>query len=184
MAGADAMLTLVTGPSRSGKSRWAEHLALRSGRPVTYIATGPRLEGDASWSERLALHRRRRPADWPTWEVEGQLSAALEQAPAEHLLLIDSLGTWLAHHLELDTGAWEQEQQHLLSALQRCRAAALIVSEETGWGVVPPTAIGGRFRDRLGALQQELLPRCNEAWLVVHGRAIDLLRLSRPVPEL
>jgi adenosylcobinamide kinase/adenosylcobinamide-phosphate guanylyltransferase len=178
------MLTLVTGPSRSGKSRWAEHLALRSGRPVTYIATGPCLDGDACWSERLALHRRRRPADWTTWEVEGQLSAALKQAPAERLLLIDSLGTWLAHHLELDTDAWEREQEQLLSALQHCCSPTLIVAEETGWGVVPPTAIGGRFRDRLGALQQRLLPRCSEAWLVVHGRAIDLLRLSRPVPEL
>ena len=178
------MLTLVTGPSRSGKSRWAEHLALHSGRPVTYVATGPCLEGDASWSERLALHRRRRPAHWPTLEVEGQLSAALEQAPAERLLLIDSLGTWLAHHLELDAAAWEQEQEHLLTALQHCRSTTLIVSEETGWGVVPPTAIGGRFRDRLGALKQQLLPRCGEAWLVVHGLAIDLLRLSTPVPEL
>jgi len=49
--------------------------------------------------------------------------------------------------------------------------------------VVPSTAVGGVFRDRLGALQQRLMPHCNAAWLVVSGRALDLLRLGHAVPE-
>ncbi|HEY9645731.1 MAG TPA: bifunctional adenosylcobinamide kinase/adenosylcobinamide-phosphate guanylyltransferase, partial [Chroococcidiopsis sp.] len=32
-------LILVTGPSRSGKSEWAEWLANHSHKPVTYVAT-------------------------------------------------------------------------------------------------------------------------------------------------
>ncbi|MCT0199340.1 bifunctional adenosylcobinamide kinase/adenosylcobinamide-phosphate guanylyltransferase [Synechococcus sp. CS-1325] len=182
MAVAEPGLTLVTGPGRGGKSRWAEHLAASSSLPVIYLATGPLREGDQGWQQRLSLHRQRRPASWPTWEVAGALSQALDQAEPGQLLLIDSLGTWLAHHLELDAGDWSDCQAELLEALLRCRSDQLIVCEEVGWGVVPATAIGGLFRDRLGELQQQLHQRCQASWLVVHGRAINLLALSQQVP--
>jgi adenosylcobinamide kinase/adenosylcobinamide-phosphate guanylyltransferase len=181
---AGAGLTLVSGPSRSGKSRWAEHLAAGSGRPVLYVATGALAPDDPAWQQRLQLHRRRRPGHWITWEVEGELESALGRAPADHQLLIDSLGTWLAHHLDLDAEAWERRQLGLLEALGRCCAPQVIVTEETGWGVVPPTVIGGRFRDRLGGLQQRLQPLARASWLVIQGRAVDLHALSQPVPGL
>ena len=57
-----------------------------------------------------------------------------------------------------------------------------MVIEETGWGVVPPTAIGGLFRDRLGALAQRLDRQAVASWLVVQGRALDLHALGVPVP--
>jgi adenosylcobinamide kinase/adenosylcobinamide-phosphate guanylyltransferase len=59
----------------------------------------------------------------------------------------------------------------------------LLVAEEAGWCVVPSTAVGGLFRDRLGRLEQLLMQRARSAWLVTHGRAIDLLSCSVPVPE-
>lgn len=176
-------LTLVSGPSRSGKSRWAEHLAAGSGLPVLYLATGPLLPEDVGWQQRLALHRQHRPPGWPTWEVEGALAEALDRVPAGRFVLIDSLGTWLGHHLALEPADWEQRQGELLAALRRCASPQLVVGEETGWGVVPATAIGGRFRDRLGRLQQLLQERCEASWLVLHGRALDLLALSQPVPS-
>ena len=54
--------------------------------------------------------------------------------------------------------------------------------EETGWGVVPPTRVGGLFRDRLGALAQQLDRVADAAWLVLQGRALDLHALGRVVP--
>ena len=59
--------------------------------------------------------------------------------------------------------------------------AAVVVIEETGWGVVPPTAIGGLFRDRLGSLAQALEKHSQRSWLVVQGRALDLHALGIPV---
>lgn len=178
-----ADLTLITGPSRGGKSRWAEHLAANHPGPVIYVATGPDLPDDQEWRQRLVLHRDRRPDSWITREVGAALPEYLLEAPEEHLLLIDSLGTWLAHHLELGLSAWEQRQATLLQAIDGCRAVQLLVAEEVGWGVVPSTAVGGRFRDRLGRLEQLLMLRAGAAWLVTHGRAIDLLSCSVPVPE-
>ena len=58
----------------------------------------------------------------------------------------------------------------------------VVVIEETGWGVVPPTRIGGRFRDRLGSLAQILDRQADSAWLVLQGRAVDLHALSQRVP--
>jgi len=223
-------LILVSGPSRSGKSRWAEHLADSSGLPVTYLATGADRPGDIAWQQRVRLHRQRRPSHWTTLEVGGDLEAALEDrrsgppmssglghgqgeltlpipipggaqpqdqaelpsvrsgvaapGPADgtHLLLIDSLGTWLAHHLALEESAWLQRQERLLRALAQQRSPVVLVCEEVGWGVVPPTAIGGLFRDRSGSLQQQLMAQAAAAWLVVQGRALNLMALGEPVP--
>ena len=225
-----ASLILVSGPSRSGKSRWAEHLAESSGLPVTYLATGSDRPEDGAWQQRLQLHRQRRPPHWTTLEVGGELEHALESfkaiarsqaglglasypgtrtihdpsvsgaqepaarapvqlsddtprpSPPEQLLLIDSLGTWLAHHLELDEPGWLLRQERLLTALDNQAGPVVFVCEEVGWGLVPPTAIGGLFRDRSGSLQQRLMQQAQGAWLVVQGRALNLMALGEAVP--
>lgn len=175
-------LTLVTGPASSGKSRWAEHLASDSGLPVLYLATGPQRRDDADWQSRIERHRARRPHHWSCLEVGFGLAAALRSAPAETLVLVDSLGTWVAAGLELDERLWLQQVSGLEAALQHHSAPLILVGEETAWGVVPPTRIGHLFRQRLAALMQQLMPRCDAAWLVLHGRALDLLSLSQPLP--
>ncbi len=176
-------ITLVSGPAASGKSRWAEHLAHSSGMAVVVLATGPALPDDPSWQRRLRRHRQRRPPSWRTLEVGGDLSAALRTFEPGDLALVDSLGTWVAAHLERESSQWDAEISTLMEALQACPAPVVLVSEEAGWGVVPVTAAGGRFRDRLGDLQQRLAPLCPSAWLVVQGRAIHLSRLGGVVPE-
>ncbi|MEY3462311.1 MAG: hypothetical protein RLZZ468_89 [Cyanobacteriota bacterium] len=178
-----ARLSLVLGPARSGKSRWAEHLAAHSGRSVLYVATGAAAPGDGAWQARLDLHRRRRPPSWGCLEVGWDLAAALPGLHRDQLALIDSLGSWVAHGLDLESASWANACDALLEAMDHCLAELVVVSEQTGWGVVPPTAIGGLFRDRLGAIEQRLMPRADAAWLVVAGRALDLLRSSQAVPE-
>lgn len=172
-------IVLVTGPVRSGKSVWAEQLAEASGLSVIYLATGPALPDDPSWQQRLQRHRQRRPPSWRSRDVGAALPDALIAGPTEtDLLLIDSLGTWLAHHLDLDAGAWQQEVGALMGALRHCPAAIVLVAEEVGWGLVPPTAIGGLFRDRLGELLEAVEPLCSGSWFVVRGRALDLQSLG------
>lgn len=175
-------LILVSGPAASGKSRWAEHLAQSSGSAVVVLATGPLLPEDSSWQARLEKHRRRRPATWRTLEVGGELSDALRGLAKEELALVDSLGTWVAAHLDCGASQWGELVACLVETLLAIPCSVVLVSEETGWGVVPMTAAGGRFRDRLGELQQQLSPHCDAAWLVTQGRAIDLTRLATPVP--
>lgn len=175
-------ICLVTGPARSGKSAWAERLAASSGKTVTYLATGPSLADDPAWQQRLARHRQRRPSAWASEDIGADLALALTRwSTPDQLLLVDSLGTWLAHHLELDDGAWMQERNSLMAALEQCCAAVVLVAEEVGWGVVPPTAIGGLFRDRLGELLECIDPLCSGSWLVIRGRALDLRAIGLPI---
>ncbi|NKN34304.1 bifunctional adenosylcobinamide kinase/adenosylcobinamide-phosphate guanylyltransferase [Marichromatium bheemlicum] len=173
---------LVTGPARSGKSEWAERLARDSGLAVTYVATARLDPDDAEWNTRIDAHRARRPAEWQTCEAPTALVAALaEHDRAGHCLLVDSLGTWVANLLEVDTAAWQAEVEHLLEQLGRTRAPVILVAEETGWGVIPAHPQGRLFRDRLGALTRQLGPRCAASYLVSAGHAIDLSRLGIPI---
>lgn len=181
-------LVLICGPSRGGKSEWAEHLlaSLPPGNPVTYLATGGRHPDDADWQQRLQRHRERRPAHWGVREVGSGLVNAL--APGQGLdgqaLLIDALGSWVAAHLDLDGPRWREELGLLLRALEERRdSLTLLVAEEVGWGVVPPTRIGGCFRDRCGEAVGLLADRATEHWLVVAGRALPLHHLAKPVPR-
>ena len=177
-------LELITGPARCGKSRWAEQRVARCAGRVHYLATGPLLPDDPDWQERLRLHRLRRPVDWICEDVGLALPAALNRLAAGDIALVDSLGTWVSAGLGLECDDWLEQTTLLLHTLEHCRAEVLLVSEQVGWGVVPATAIGGLFRDRLGNLEDQLSARCGHLWLVVAGRALDLLPLSEPVPPL
>jgi adenosylcobinamide kinase/adenosylcobinamide-phosphate guanylyltransferase len=183
VAAESSPLTLVTGPAASGKSAWAEHLAAASGLRVCYVATGPQLPNDEGWQQRLQRHRQRRPQHWRTLEVGLELPGSLQGLSAGELALIDSLGTWVATGLELDGSCWESHVVGLLEAIAATPTAVIAVCEECGWGVVPPTALGGRFRERLGDLSRRLMPSADAAWLVVQGRAINLLTISQAVPS-
>lgn len=176
-------LTLVLGAARSGKSRWAEHLAAHAGRQVLYLATAAPHPDDADWQRRLERHRQRRPAQWTCLEVGADLAAALGTLQADQVALVDSLGSWVAHGLALEGPAWNRACDTLMHSLQHSAGEVLMVSEQAGWGVVPATAIGGLFRDRLGTLEQRLVAVADSCWLVVAGRAIDLLASSQMVPD-
>ena len=177
----DEQLVLVSGPSRGGKSRWAEHL-LKSSPAVTYIATSARRPDDVDWQKRLQLHRERRPEHWVLLECEADLVSALNEIEANSDVLIDSLGGFVAWHLEATDHHWECLVVGLLERLATMRCLCVLVVEETGWGVVPSTKIGGVFRDRLGALAQRLDCQASRSWLVLQGRAVDLHAISCPVP--
>ena len=174
-------LTLVTGPARSGKSEWAEALAAAGGRPVTYVATSAIDPTDLDWQARIEGHRRRRPADWVLREVPHALDRVILDATPDDCLLIDSLGTWLANHLDLDDAAWRDRQGALLDACDRAAASLIFVAEETGWGVVPAYPIGRQFRDRLGYCTRALALQADAAYLLCAGHAIDLKRWGVPL---
>ncbi len=167
-------LSLISGPAGGGKSRWAEQLAAESGLRVVYLATGPLLEDDADWQERLRRHRDRRPPSWCCREVQGELSEALAELVTGDIGLVDSLGTWVAAHLELEEDRWCEHCEALLAAVHASPAPLLLVCEEVGWGLVPATAAGGRFRSRLAPLQRRLADAAGACWLVLQGRALDL----------
>jgi adenosylcobinamide kinase/adenosylcobinamide-phosphate guanylyltransferase len=191
------MIVFVTGPVRSGKSAFALQLARESGRTPVYVATFDAASGDPEMEERIRRHRAAR-AEMPTIETNERSGPTLPQALAAatpgEILIVDSLGTWLAGHLlalegtvTADPLAAAQELERraavLLPALDALAADAVVVSEEAGWGVVPPSALGRLFRDQLGRTSAAVAGRAAQAYLVVAGYAVDLAHAGRRVSD-
>ena len=149
---------------------------------VTYVATSAHRSNDPSWDERMRLHRERRPLHWQLREPGSMLAECIRTEEAHHTMLIDALGGFTALHLDRDDLQWEQEAKELIESLLTRTCPTVIVIEETGWGVVPATKIGGLFRDRQGWLAQRLEQHAIDSWLVVQGRALNLTQLGILVP--
>jgi adenosyl cobinamide kinase/adenosyl cobinamide phosphate guanylyltransferase len=175
-------LTLVLGPRRGGKSAVAERL-LGHAADVRYVAPLTVLDGEME--ERVRAHRARRPASWRTVETE-DVAGAVESAPADAAVLVDSLGAWLGQALWRGGGLEEQPldgalPERLLGEVRRLAATAaarsgttVIVAEEAGWGPVPPSAATRRWLDLMGDAAQELARVADRVLLVVAGRVLEL----------
>ena len=175
---------LITGPSRGGKSEWAEQriVEIAGAAAISYIATGPILPDDQAWQQRLDRHRQRRPMHWRLVEASSisAVSDLLQDSSVcqGDVLLLDSLGGLVASGLEFEEQRWVELMGQFLAVLASRPQPVVLVAEEVGWGVVPPTAIGGRFRDRNGSLTRQCEQICSESWLVTAGRALPLHQLA------
>jgi adenosylcobinamide kinase/adenosylcobinamide-phosphate guanylyltransferase len=179
----ERQLILVTGPARSGKSEWAETLAVHSGKAVLYIATSQRNPADREWQDRIDQHCQRRPSTWTTVETPIALAETIHMAPPNSCLLVDSLGTWLANLLDQDDDTWSKTLASLLDSLHHATSSIIFVTEETGWGVVPAYPVGRLFRDRLGTLTRQLGAIAHPVYLVTGGHVLNLSSLGMPLHQ-
>ncbi len=173
------MLQLVLGGARSGKSAVAERLAPAAGSRVIYLAPGQ--AWDVEMTERISRHRERRDPAWLTIEEPVHLAAAVRRHGAPGVcLLVDGLGTWVSNLLLADAAEEQvlQQVQDLLAALRETGTAAVVVSDEVGLGVVPPSLLGRQFRDVLGQANQLVAAAARRTLLVVAGIPVDLRALA------
>ena len=168
------MRTLILGGARSGKSRLAEKMARESGRAVTYIATAQAL--DAEMAARIAHHRERRPAGWHTVEEPLALAAAIAvHAATDRCVLVDCLTLWLTNLLlHPQPELFARERTALLEVLPGLPGQIVLVSNETGMGIVPEGELSRRFNDEAGWLHQDLAERCDNVLLAVAGLPLIL----------
>ncbi len=185
------MLTLVTGGIRSGKSAFAERLAAPYER-VIYVATACVDATDPESLARIARHRERRDASWRTIETgagKPSLLEALASAAEGELLLIDSLGSWIAAAMFAREATIDGDVAGTVRALQAdvdglaiaavgSRASIVLVSEEVGYGLVAPSVQGRIFQDVLGSANQRFAGIAQYVYLVVAGIALDVRALS------
>lgn len=163
------MKTLILGGVRSGKSRFAETLALKSGLPITYIATAA--AGDEEMRARIEAHRARRPANWTIAEEPQALATSLrEHAAPNRCVLADCLTLWLTNLLVAPEGAgFARERDALLALLPELPGEIILVSNETNLGIMPLGELTRRFCDEAGRLHQELAQRCDRVLFMVAG---------------
>jgi adenosylcobinamide kinase/adenosylcobinamide-phosphate guanylyltransferase len=173
------MITLVLGGARSGKSAFAESLARECG-DVTFIATAD--SRDSEMEARIDTHKRRRPPDWRTWE--GDVSSLPGAVPGMRgALLLDCLTMYLSRLFLScpepegeDEGAWAGSEEKILASVEKIFSGAknagkrlIAVSNEVGFGLVPPYLMGRRFRDMQGRANQAAAGLSDEVVLIVAG---------------
>lgn len=150
------MIQLILGGARSGKSRLAEQYAIQSGLEVSYIATAQ--AHDDEMRDRIRHHQQQRPSDWKV--IEEPLNLAKTLLAIDHpqqLILVDCLTLWMSNLLLLEDPSVQVTQcQELLEILPQLKAEIILVSNETGLGVVPIGQLSRRFVDESGRLHQQL----------------------------
>ncbi|MBZ9701357.1 bifunctional adenosylcobinamide kinase/adenosylcobinamide-phosphate guanylyltransferase [Mesorhizobium sp. CO1-1-3] len=159
-------LTFIIGGGRSGKSPHAETLMTALPSPWTYIATAQAY--DDEMQQRIALHRSRRGEGWTTIDAPLGLVGALEALPEDQPVLVDCLTLWLTNHMLADHDV-EAECRRLADMLSRPRGPWFVVSNEVGQGIVPDNALGRRFRDAAGRLNQQVAAIAETVLLMVAG---------------
>jgi len=169
---------LILGGARSGKSRYAEKLALASDMQVTYIATAQVY--DDEFGERVARHKAQRPAAWQTLEVPHYLAACIQTHAAEgHCLLVECLTLWLAQCICPDCLPpegidWSSQRNLLLETLPTLPGKIILVSNEVGMGIVPLGEINRQFQDQAGWLNQALAEISDQVTFVAAGLPLQL----------
>lgn len=157
---------LITGGARSGKSVFAERLALHPMGRAIYIATAE--ARDDEMRARIAAHRARRGAQWTDRHAPHDLVAALEDSDGDAPRLVDCLTLWLSNRM-LAGADWRAEGTRLTAALAGQRAPVVLVTNEVGAGIVPENRLAREFRDAAGWLNQSVAGACDAVWLCVAG---------------
>jgi len=164
---------LVLGGARSGKTAFAERLALYAGSRPAYLATATVL--DSEMHERVRSHQASRGERFTTIEEPVELSHALLKAAKSHdVILVDCLTLWITNLL-LANGDVATAVTELYGTLEELRQTKVIlVSNEVGMGIVPDNAMARTFRDLAGSTHQRLAEICDDVYFIAAGLPLTM----------
>lgn len=158
---------LIVGGTRSGKSRRALELARQMPGERVFIATAE--PSDTEMAARIERHRRDRGPEFATVEAPIELVDALETVSGpDRVVIVDCLTLWLGNlmHYERDVDA---HMDALVGFLEAAPGPVMLVSNEVGTGLVPPTSLGRAFRDAQGELNQAVAAVCERVEFMIAG---------------
>ena len=162
---------LITGGARSGKSRYAEELALSLSPNPIYVATAH--VWDEEFRERVKKHQERRGPEWTNIEEEKQLS---QHDLTGRVAVIDCITLWCTNFFfELqDTEQSLNALKAEFDAFTAHDATFIFVTNEIGMGGVSENAVQRRFTDLQGWMNQYVASKADEVILMVSGIAVKV----------
>ena len=160
-------IVLITGGQRSGKSQYAEQLALSlSERPV-YLATAH--IWDEEFRQRVMKHQERRGSQWTNIEEETALS---KHDMTGRVVVIDCVTLWLTNFFfanDSNTDISLEQAKAEFDAFTSKDATYIFVTNEIGSGGVSDNAIQRKFTDLQGWMNQYIAQKADEMILMVSG---------------
>ncbi|MBD5244244.1 MAG: bifunctional adenosylcobinamide kinase/adenosylcobinamide-phosphate guanylyltransferase [Barnesiella sp.] len=166
-------LIMVTGGQRSGKSVFAENLALSMSHRPVYLATA-RIY-DEEMRRRVELHRERRHERWTN--LESPLFVSEAKLSSSDVVLLDCL-TLLATNwfFECQENAYEAfaEIRRQIDALLHNCASLIVVTNEIGLGGISANAMQRQFADLQGRINQHVATEADEVYLLISGIPVKI----------
>jgi adenosylcobinamide kinase/adenosylcobinamide-phosphate guanylyltransferase len=166
------MLILVTGGARSGKSAYAQNLALSLSNQPVYVATARNWGGD--FGDRIRQHQAERGEAWTNFEEEKVVS----QLPLhDRVVVIDCITLWLTNFFLDGDADVEQSLRALqaeIDAIAQVPGTFIIVTNELGMGVHADTKMGRKFIDLQGWANQYVASKAEQVVLMVSGIPVKI----------
>lgn len=190
---------LILGGARSGKSTFAQSMAAKLGKKVLFVATAEPL--DEEMASRVAEHKRRRPKNWRTLEIDTSVGQKLQsQIEDADVVLLDCITLLVSNILTKeakaslsspltgeDKGEGESaeaiaksekqvmaEMKDLIACIDKHEINFIVVSNEVGLGLVPDNKLGRIYRDLLGKANQLLAQHASEVYFMVSGIPVKI----------
>ena len=177
--------TLIIGGARSGKSGFAQELALKLGEPVLFVATAT--AGDEEMAQRIEQHQRSRPSAWSTLEVTTHIGSQIPgKLGKAGVVIVDCITLLMGNIFNQYSRQGEQidavlvekevtaEVNGLIDCIKQTNARFIIVTNEVGTGLVPPSKVARLYRDLLGKANQMLAEVSDEVYLMVAGLPVKI----------
>lgn len=181
---------LLIGGARSGKSHYAQELALKSAQPVLFVATAE--AADEEMRQRIEEHRKARPADWSVLEATTHVgNHILQNIDRAQIVVVDCITLLVSNLLtqhsnpgneQMEASLIEKEVMaeisELVDCMNRINASFIIVTNEVGLGLVPSNKLGRLYRDFLGRANQTLAQSVDEVYYMIAGLPLPVKQLA------
>ena len=181
-----SQIILCSGGARSGKSEFAERLALATAGRKAYVATGQAF--DEEMIDRIKKHQERRGEIWNNFEVPLHLAKEWKNiSQSADVILIDCLTMFTTNHMmahgsiqgQQDANQLEAtvltELEILLGSIKSCEGKTVIfVTNEIGLGIVPDNKLARYFRDIAGRVNRTVATAADKLYLTISGVTIEL----------
>lgn len=160
-------IILITGGQRSGKSSYAQKLALSLSSNPVYLATS------AVWDEeqrqRIERHKRDRGAEWTNIEELTELQTVDIEGK---VVVIDCVTLWATNFFVKTNGNIDTSLSAITDRFNQFvkqDATFIFVTNEIGLGGISANELQCRFTDLIGWVNQHIAKLADEVVLMVSG---------------
>ncbi|MFN6991442.1 MAG: bifunctional adenosylcobinamide kinase/adenosylcobinamide-phosphate guanylyltransferase [Fervidobacterium sp.] len=164
-------MILITGGIKSGKSNFALQMAKNFKRRA-FLATG--VAFDEEMKTRIEKHKQERGSDFQTYEEPVEVPKVLKVIENEYdVVVFDCLTTYLGNlmYYNLEVQSYIDD---LISTLSTLKCEAIIITNETGWGIIPDNQLARQYVEMLGKINSKIANLSKEVYVMISGIGVKL----------